>query len=278
MGCPEYYLTRCELEIISTQFPAIFQYLELEGTKFDLVELGSGDGTKTLAMLEPLLKVNGSMCYVPIDISASALSGLVYLLDEKFPQLQCAPIHAEYFNGLLQLKETSKASRLVLFLGSNIGNFNEEKADDFAARLFESLQPGDCILMGFDLKKNPITILAAYNDKAGLTKAFNLNLLNRMNRELGADFDLIQWEHFPTYDPHSGLTKSFLVSKLRQAVHIEALGRSFLFETGETIHTEISRKFSFAEIENLLSKAGFGDLKHFVDCKHYFSLSAARKL
>lgn len=159
---------------------------------------------------------------------------------------------------------------MVLFLGSNIGNFAEEEAIRFLTAMAENLYSGDLALIGFDLKKDPDVIRKAYNDQAGVTRAFNMNLLSRINRELKADFELNAFMHYPSYDPVSGEARSYLISRKKQEVHIEYLQQSFCFKAWEPIHVEISRKYDTATIKKYAAAAGFTIKELFYDSRHYY--------
>jgi len=270
MKMPEYYLTKSEYEIFSTQTESILSALKLDGRPFDLVEFGAGDGFKTKILVERLIAAGAKFRYMPIDISGDVLESLKADFKERFPSLEVKIQNNEYFEALENIGKLSKNPKLVLFLGSSIGNFLEDRTIKFLDGLNEKLNSGDYAIIGFDLKKNPHTILQAYNDKQGITRAFNMNLLKRINRELDADFDLECFEHYPTYDPETGYAKSYLVSLIKQTVKINALKTSYHFEAGETIHTEISRKYSINQIESLLRNAEFKVAEHFFDCKHYY--------
>ena len=185
-------------------------------------------------------------------------------------------IFAQPLNTLKRLGDRAAAdgsnTRLVvLFLGSNIGNFSPVEAVDFYRQIARHLQPGDLVLTGFDLQKHPAIIHAAYNDSAGLTRAFNLNLLRRLNRELGADFDLTTFDHYESYNPENGEARSYLVSTVAQVINITALNMAVRFETGEVIHTEISRKFDRAGIEYLAQQSEFELTDWFTDDNNYFA-------
>jgi len=156
----------------------------------------------------------------------------------------------------------------VMFLGSNIGNMAINEAEHFCGELRKHLSPGDMLLIGFDLKKNPATVLAAYNDKEGITRRFNLNLLERINRELNADFDTSKFEHYPTYDPETGACKSYLVSTCEQLVRIGM--ETITFAKDEYIFMEISQKFTVAETEQMAVTAGFMPMEQFFDSKRWF--------
>lgn len=275
MNMPEYYPTACEFEIFETYKDDLLQYLPHQ--EWDLVELGAGDGRKTKVLLKHFLQQQSNFAYFPIDISGAVLHHLKQDLAKALPYLPVKTLNYEYFNALEQLNQMDKNPRLVLFLGGNIGNFKPAEAQRFYQSLFDVLRPGDLLLNGIDLRKNPLTILSAYNDKGGVTRAFNLNLLARFNRELGADFKVENFQHYPTYNPVTGETLSYLMSTCNQDVRIEKLNQTFHFEANEPIHTEVSQKYSFQEIENLAQHAGFEVLHHFTDAKDWFADSLWRK-
>ncbi|MBR9922114.1 MAG: L-histidine N(alpha)-methyltransferase [Bacteroidetes bacterium] len=267
MHMPEYYLTDCELEIFTAQKQAILEHMPAH---FDLVELGAGDGTKTRILLKHFLEQGRNFNYLPIDISGSVLESLQSSLAKDLPQLEVVPKKGEYFKVLRAIKGLDKRPKVVLFLGANIGNLIPENAQRFLSELRDSLNPGDLLLIGFDLKKDPKVILDAYNDPAGITARFNLNLLKRLNRELGADFNPDQFKHWESYNPQSGETRSFIVSKKKQEVFIKALKRSFHFQAWESIAVELSLKYSLEEIKQLAQKCQFKQQAAFMDSRRYF--------
>ncbi|MVM40612.1 L-histidine N(alpha)-methyltransferase [Spirosoma sp. HMF3257] len=271
MHAPEYYLTRSEYEILDAHKADYLKQFTPDGRPFELVELGAGDGLKTKILLGFFADKNADFTYAPVDISVDALDELVVDLRQKWPDLRLNPRHDDYFNALEQLSEESDARRVVLFLGSNIGNFSPDDALDFYRQLHNRLQPGDLVLTGFDLQKHPAVIHAAYNDRQGLTRAFNLNLLRRINQELDANFDLAAFDHYEVYNPETGEARSYLVSQKAQTVQIAALDMTVPFQYGEIIHTEISRKFTRAQIEQLAQQTGFSLVGWFTDCKGYFA-------
>ncbi len=269
MQMPEYYLTGCEYEIFDRQKQEILKAVD-PGKKFNLVELGAGDGYKTKLLLQHFLDQEVTFEYFPVDISANVLKLLSRDLSTLFPTLRVSTLNYEYFTALERLNELDNAPKVILFLGSNIGNFTPERAHAFFNKLAKVIRPGDQLLCGIDLKKDPRTILRAYNDEGGITKAFNLNLLERINRELGGNFQLQNFDHYPTYDPFTGECRSYLMSKVEQEVEIKALGKSYHFEHSEPIHMEISRKYSLKEIKQLAQDCGFSVKHHFTDSKEYF--------
>jgi dimethylhistidine N-methyltransferase len=271
MHAPEYYLTRSEYEILDTYKAELLHLFAVGDRSFDLVELGAGDGLKTKILLNHFVEEQADFAYAPVDISADALDGLAADVRRSWPGLRLNPRHDDYFNALEQLSEESDSRRIVMFLGSNIGNFSPDEAVDFYQQLHDRLRPGDLVLTGIDLQKHPAIIHAAYNDRQGLTRAFNLNLLRRLNRDLGATFDLAAFDHYETYSPETGEARSYLVSQKAQTVRIDALDIDVAFAWGEIIHTEISRKFTPAQIEQLAQQTGFRVAKSFTDCKGYFT-------
>ena len=254
MKLPEYYLTNSELEIFKNQSAHILDEFNTDGNFFDLIEFGAGDGTKTKLLIKGLLENGAEFRYLPIDISKDVLVELEKDFQNEFPGLKIAPQNQDYFSALDYIYSESDNPKLVLFLGSSIGNFNSESAVEFLSSLNSKLKSGDQALIGFDLRKNPNVILNAYNDSKGITRAFNLNLLSRINRELNADFDLSKFEHYPFYDPETGLAKSYIVSLELQEVYIQRIGLNVHFDAGECIHTEISKKFTINEIQDISSE------------------------
>lgn len=268
MNMPEYYLTNCEYDIFDQQKANILNALGTE--RFSLIELGAGDGTKTKILLEYFLQQKSDFQYLPIDISQNALDLLESDLNKNFPQLNVEPMQGDYFEVLESLDDPTLGRKVVLFLGSNIGNFEPENAQVFLTALANKLNPNDMILIGVDLKKNPQTILNAYNDPAGITAAFNLNLLDRINQELGGDFVIDNYQHWESYNPATGATRSYILSKTKQSVTIEAIGKTFHFDEWEAIDVELSQKYSLREMEKLAHSTGFEIVKHFTDDRKYF--------
>jgi L-histidine Nalpha-methyltransferase len=265
---PEYYLTERELEIIEDHQDVIGSYA---GEKpLNVVELGAGFSQKSIVLLENLSRSARALQYVPIDISQSVMAALVNSLEELFPQLEVNGLVADYFNGLKWLNHRCQRRNLVLFLGSSIGNFPHKDACFFLRNLWNCLNHDDVVMIGFDMKKDIDLLLHAYNDSEGLTKEFNLNLLHRINRELGGKFDLGNFRHFGTYNVFSGAMESYLISLERQTVFIEEIGRSFSFDLWEPVHTEYSYKYLASDIEQLAAETGFAVQQHIYDSKRYF--------
>ncbi len=271
MKMPEYYLTGCEYEIFNTQKNQIIDEFIKDGTVFDLFELGSGDGLKTKILLNSLVVKALTLRYIPIDISAKTNNDLEKSLASELPSLNVKVETGDFFRVIKRMNGYSVKKKIILFLGSNIGNFQDEELNNFLRHLSEFTHAGDRVMIGFDLKKAPEIILEAYNDPGGHTRRFNLNHLARLNRELGADFNLDNFDQHSVYNPQSGEVKSFLVSKKEQSVHIEALGKTFRFARWEAVLMEVSRKFSLETIEDYAATNGFRVVKHFMDKKNWFT-------
>ncbi|WP_027068085.1 L-histidine N(alpha)-methyltransferase [Maribacter sp. Hel_I_7] len=251
MAMPTYYLTDCEYEILEDNKEEITNLFTEFGV-FDLIELGAGDGKKTKILLKEFSDKNVNFTYIPIDISDNALNQLHNSIEKELPRIKVQPFQGTYFEALEDIN-SRKNRKIILFLGSNIGNLKHDQAKGFMKKIQELMEPEDLLFMGFDQKKNPQTILDAYNDQEGVTAAFNKNVLARINTELNANFDLEQFLHWEVYNPETGSAKSYLVSKIEQKVRIEALDLNIAFKSWETIHTEISQKYD-DEIINWLAK------------------------
>ncbi|WP_452229918.1 L-histidine N(alpha)-methyltransferase [Lacinutrix sp. MEBiC02404] len=271
MNLPEYYLTRSELDIFQNKTQDLISALKLNANAhFELIELGAGDGLKTKKLLSALDKQNFAFDYLPIDISSNALSLLKKDLSETLPNVSVKTQQGDYFEILASLKNSNKP-KVILFLGSNIGNMKDARAAEFIYNLGANLKPGDKLLLGVDLIKPKDIVLPAYNDNKGITAKFNLNLLHRMNEELGADFNLENFKHQPEYDESEGIAKSYIVSTKKQTVTIKAIEKSYNFEAGEKIHTEISRKYNDTLIEKIIANTDFSLDTKILDSKGYFA-------
>lgn len=263
----DYYPARTELEILNyvkDELPTLFEEEEI-----DIIELGAGDGHKSQLILDGLLKVGKRVNFFPIDISEKAMKQL----GETIVSHENLTIHgvvSEYLTGLRFLRKKSKNRQLVLFLGSNIGNFDREQGQSFLRLLWKSLNQDDMLLTGFDLKKDVKTLTTAYNDSNGYTHDFNLNLLTRINRELGGDFDRCKFQHVGVYNPILGAMESYLLPMELQTVYLKELQRSFHFEAYEPLHLEYSFKFSKPDIELLSEQTGFSIEKNFAAENDYF--------
>lgn len=270
MKLPEYYLTRAELKIFTQQTEAIFDAFTNGAEGIDLIELGAGDGTKTAVLIEHFINKGLDFDYEPIDISQEANDALSAKFQEKFPALRINPHTGDYFKILGSLKNGGGRRKIILFLGSNIGNFLRDDAVSFFKQLRGVMNPQDRLFVGFDMQKDPRTIVAAYDDKQGVTAEFNLNLLRRINRELGANFNLANFSHYAQYRPMECAARSFLISREEQTVHIEALNRSFDFEQWEPVFMEISQKYTHEMIDELAANGGFEIEKEFFNEENFY--------
>lgn len=270
MNMPEYYLTDCEHEIFTNQKQEILEELCRENKQFNLIELGSGDGFKTRILLRHLSMSKVNFTYIPVDISEKANDILFRDMKQDLPLVKVEPLTGDYLEHISSNNGFGETARVVFFLGSNIGNFGERELEGFLRNLSEFARSGDKVLIGFDLKKSPGVIMKAYNDPHGLTRRFNLNLLERLNRELDADFKPDQFEHHTQYNPETGEVKSYLVSLTMQRVYIGALQRTFGFKKWEAVFTELSRKFDLLMIRKYAKEYSFKVIRNFTDSREYF--------
>ncbi|MCZ6721136.1 MAG: L-histidine N(alpha)-methyltransferase [Proteobacteria bacterium] len=262
----EYYLTRTELEIIRVAAPEIAR---LMGPNPLVIEFGSGSNRKIRALLERFGRL---AAYISIDISKDHLLEASRDLAKSHPGLEVIAVCADYTTrlDLPEPKDPAAGRPLGLFFGSTIGNFTPLQAHRFLANGASELGSGGAMLVGVDLKKNKAVLEAAYNDRAGVTAAFNLNLLERINRELAADFDLARFRHHAFYDEERGRIEMHLMSLASQEVTIE--GEGFVFAEGETIHTENSYKFGLEQFQEMARAAGFEPARVWSDPERLFSL------
>lgn len=265
---PEYYVTRTEDEILRTRSREIVAALPAQ---VDLVELGSGSSRKTRRLIEALLDRQRTLRYLPIDISETMLRETARTLSGDYPRLAVDPLPLEYGAALQRLPGKRRGPMLVLFLGGNLGNFDPPAAVAFLRQIAAAMQPEDTLLLGLDLHKDPAVLNAAYDDAQGVTARFNLNLLRRLNRELGADFDLGAFRHRAFYNLEEGCVEMHLVSLREQQVTVA--GESFRFRAGESIHTENSYKYTFAQIHSLAHAAGLSLRQRWTDDRTYFSVN-----
>ena len=265
---PEYYLTRAENEILQRYAGDIIASVDGQIT---LVEMGSGSALKTRLIIEALLRRQPHLLFMPVDISASALESSSRILLQSYPRLAIEAYAADYFAGLTELGRKPRKRTLALFLGSNISNFDREEALRFLRALRNVLHKGDALLLGADLKKNPAILEAAYNDALGVTSAFNLNVLARINRELGGTFDLRSFKHRAFYNEAIGRIEIYIESLFDQRVRIEKLGLEVDFAVGELIHTENSYKYDMDGIAQLAVETGFERSHTWLDSQERFS-------
>ncbi|HVU51603.1 MAG TPA: L-histidine N(alpha)-methyltransferase [Polyangia bacterium] len=271
---PEYYPTRTERAILAREAAAIVSAV---GTPVEVVELGSGSAEKTQLLLAELQARQRRVVYVPVDVSPTALGAAAERL-RRHPRLRVRPLVARYPEELGLLGAPDGARRLVLFLGSNIGNYDPAGARALLAGVGRSLRAGDALLLGADLRKARGLLLRAYDDARGVTARFNLNLLVRLNRELGARFDVGRFRHVARWNARRSRMEMLLESATRQRVVIDALGAVATFARGERIHTESSYKLTTAGVRALLARAGFRLEARWHDPRRWFGVYLARRL
>ena len=268
---PEYYLTRTELAILNAHAGDIAAAI---GPRPLLVEYGSGSGLKTRVLLGALIDPVG---YVPVEISRSALTASVEALAPEFPQLEMLPVCAD-FTAAVTLPAPRRRQRraVVFFPGSTLGNFGHREAVALLGAMRTEMGPGGAAVVGIDLQKERAIIEAAYNDSAGITAQFTLNLLARINRELGADFQLEQFQHRASYNPLAGRIETHIVSRADQQVNVD--GQTVRFFAGEAMLVEYSCKYSQPEFERLAAKAGLRVTRTWTDPQHWFAIQLLERV
>jgi dimethylhistidine N-methyltransferase len=269
---PEYYLTRTERAIFEDYASEI---LEAAGPSLTLVELGAGTATKTRVLIEDLLQRQSRALFYPIDVSPSALNEAVRQMNEQFPNLRVNPIVADYTLGVPALSRIS-GRKLVLYIGSSIGNFEPSQAVGILRRMRRSLRSGDALLLGTDFAKSSKVLLPAYDDEQGVTAEFNKNILVRLNRELGADFNLDAFRHVALWNKRCSRMEMYLESTIAQSVFIDAIEMDVTFGEGERIHTENSYKYTDEMIDSILRESGFTLERTWSDPKRWFGVHLAR--
>ncbi|MFP5203991.1 MAG: L-histidine N(alpha)-methyltransferase [Acidobacteriota bacterium] len=272
----EYYLTRTERGILARYAGEMLEAAS-GGMRLRIQELGAGSADKTRLLLQAAVARQRSVIYEPIDVSASALDGARERIEREIPGVHVIPRIMDYTRGeALELDACHCVRRLVLYIGSSIGNFEPVEAERLLRRVRASLAPGDGLLLGVDLAKDEQTLLSAYDDAARVTAAFNRNLLVRLNRELGADFNPRNFAHRAVWNPVASRIEMYLESRIAQRVSIEALHLRVQFEPGETIHTENSYKYALGQAERLLCAAGFVPAGRWTDARQWFAVHLAR--
>jgi dimethylhistidine N-methyltransferase len=262
---PEYYITRTEIDILDRNRAEIASQI---GANTELIGLGTGAGTKTRILIEAL---KDPAVYIPVDISEKQLRESTALFQKIFPDLEILPVCADYLQPVALPSPIRKAAHnVVYFPGSTIGNFEPNEALGFLRRIANICHRDGGLLIGVDLKKDQPVLEAAYNDGAGVTAQFNLNLLDRLNRELGADFDLDQWRHRAIYNSSAGRVEMHLISEIDQFVHFDE--HKFHFRRGEKIITEYSYKYAPEEFAALADKAGFEFVRMWTDDARLFGV------
>jgi L-histidine N-alpha-methyltransferase len=258
---PEYYLTRTERGIFAAHAGDIVAQAARcngnEPVRLRIAELGAGSADKTRLLLQAAAARQGTLLYEPVDVSSSALQVARERIENEIPGVHVLPRVMDYTRGLDLYPAAPGERRLVLYIGSSIGNFEPAQANDVLETIRAGLAPGDSLLLGVDLRKDEATLLAAYDDAAGVTARFNLNMLARINRELGADFDLENFSHCAVWNPAESRIEMHLESQIDQRVKLPALDLEVDFEAGERIHTENSYKYAPGQAESMLSAARF---------------------
>jgi len=269
---PEYYLTRTELEILTRQSA---EMAEAFAPGVTLVELGAGTATKTCTLLQAISRRQIRVPFVPVDISPAALSEARQRVQASCPQVTVRPVIADFSDGFSFLRDIP-GRKVVLYLGSSIGNFTLEAATQMLCEIREQLSPGDSLLLGTDMAKDKSVLVPAYDDAQGVTARFNKNILCRLNRELGADFDGNFFAHLALWNPRQSRMEIYLESRRSQTVDIGALNLRVSFANGERIHTENSYKYTLPMVKKMLKPAGFALERSWFDERKWFALHLAR--
>ncbi len=268
---PEYYLTRTERGIFLDFLDEILERAS-GGARLRITELGAGSAEKTLLLLAGALRRQGPVVYEPMDVSVSALAAARERIEREIAGVSVAPRAMDYTNGLKFEPAGKGERRLVLYIGSSIGNFEPEEAARLLRKIRTELKQGDVLLLGVDLVKDEATLLAAYDDAAGVTADFNLNLLSRFNRELGADFELDAFRHLAVWNAAKSRIEMHLESRVEQTVRLAALDMRVEFAEGERIHTENSYKYRPGQAEAMLAEAGFAPAGSWTDARGWFGV------
>jgi L-histidine Nalpha-methyltransferase len=271
---PEYYVTRTERQILAEHADEIVN-AAAAGRYLSMIELGAGTATKTGLLLSAAIELQGGVVYHPIDVSESALEEARTRLEAELPEVIVEPIVADYTEGMRQNSAAHTGRKLVLYIGSSIGNFSPADALEILRGVRAQLLPGDCLLLGTDMVKDVDTLLAAYDDAAGVTARFNKNILVRINRELDANFNPRLFRHRARWNEEHSRIEMHLESLLAQKVALRALDTNVRFALGETIHTENSYKFTDDRAVALLTRAGFKLRQQWTDPNHWFTVYLA---
>lgn len=272
---PEYYLTRAEREILRRYAREIVSLAAGGGPALNIVELGAGTATKSQILLHAAVERQGRCLYVPVDVSLTALESAASRLGREEPEVDVRPLAAQYAVAMRRLRQIPER-RLVLFIGSSIGNFDDPEAIELLGSVRDGLAAGDALLLGADRRKSPERLLPAYDDAQGVTAAFNKNVLGRINRELGGEFDLEAFDHVAIWNERRSRIEIYLQSRRRQVVRVRSLGLSYTFEQGERVHTESSYKYDEEHLDRLLGSAGLVREQSFFDARGDFGVHLVR--
>jgi L-histidine Nalpha-methyltransferase len=269
---PEYYLTRAELQILRDYSGEIAQAV---GAGITIVELGAGTAAKTCTLLQAFSRRQMRVRFFPVDISPAALQEARTRVEQQCPQVSVCPVVTDFSSGMGFLRDIP-GRKLVLYLGSSIGNFDPDTAVEMLTQICRQLQPEDALLLGTDLVKEESILVPAYSDAQGITERFSKNILCRLDRELGAEFDLSTFAHVARWNAKQSRMEMYLESMRPQSVRIKLLDLCVRFGNGERIHTENSYKYTHEMVENMLEPAGFSLTRTWYDRKHWFGLHLAR--
>ncbi len=272
---PEYYLTRTERSILVHNAGEMIARAA-DGARLRITELGAGSADKTRLLLRAAVAQQGAVLYEPVDVSATALLVAQARIEREIPGVRVTPYAMDYTNGFYLDRASADERRLVLYIGSSIGNFEPEEARQLLHKVRKQLAPQDCLLLGVDLAKDDAVLLAAYDDAAGTTAAFNKNMLMRLNRELAADFDPAAFAHRAAWNQARSRIEMHLVSRRTQRVRLAAFDLDVEFQPGESIHTENSYKYRPHEAETLLAETGFAPTASWTDERGWFAVHLAR--
>ena len=273
---PEYYLTRSEVEILMRYSAYIMA--DVNCNPVSIIELGSGSSNKTRIILERFLSHNTRVLYFPVDISPTALHDSISRLSTEFSKLQIIGVSSDYLNGIMKVcdlvarNNNMPRKKVIFFLGSSIGNFEPEVSKSFLRTIRRQMEKYDTLFISFDLHKCADILEAAYNDRSGITSKFNLNLLARVNRDLGGKFNLRNFFHHAVYNKKKSRIEMYIISKFNQDVYIRAIDHTISFKKNEMIHTENSYKYSIKQIRQLAEDSGFLVKKNYTDEKKWFDL------
>jgi dimethylhistidine N-methyltransferase len=273
---PEYYLTRTERGLLQKHADTIVAQARGDAPRLHLVELGAGIAEKTQILLEAAVRLQGSCLFLPIDVSSGALHEATRRLNEELPQVEVRPFLGRHDEALTALQDLGPR-RLVCFIGSSLGNFEDAENVALLQRVASSLRPGGALLLGADRKKDPARLIPAYDDAQGITALFNKNVLVRLNREIGANFDVDAFQHQARFNDALSRIEMHLVSQGTQRVRFPSLDRSVMFSDGESIHTESSIKYDDARIDAIVSGGGFDREHSFIDDDGLFGLHLCRR-
>lgn len=275
MGLKEYYPTNCEREILEKYADEIVKGTPQHSA---LIELGSGNSKKTGLLIDALIRKQNTLTYAPIEISKEILEISSEKLLKEYQNLTVLGFAYDYNHVFERINEIITEPKIIIFLGSSIGNYSSNNASNLLSKLSSNMNENDCILLGADLIKEIKVLENAYNDSEGITAQFNLNVLNMINRELDADFIIDNFEHKAFYNESENRIEMHIFSKINQSVRINAMQATVFFRRGETIHTENSYKYSKDSLSEICSKADLTITKQWFDSKEYFSLNKLEKI